>query len=68
VRGRKADIEYTIKSILGTFVSQEIILGYNGPTVKDSPNDPREVLVNFEIEAVYPLNYVTITFGFSSQG
>ena len=66
--GRKADIEYTIKSILGTFVSQEIILGYNGPTVKDSPNDPREVLVNFEIEAVYPLNYVTITFGFSSQG
>ena len=47
-------------------MSQEIILGYQGLSVKDSPDDPREVLVNFEIEAVYPLNYVTITFGFAA--
>ena len=64
--GRKADIQYTINSILSQFMSQEIILGFQGLTVKDSPDDPREVLVNFEIEAVYPLNYVTITFGFAA--
>ena len=64
----KSNIKYTINSILSQFVSQEIILGYSGPTVKDSPDDPREVLVNFEIEAVYPLNYITISFGFSSTG
>jgi len=64
--GRKADIQYTISSILSQFMSQEIILGYQGLSVKDSPDDPREVLVNFEIEAVYPLNYVTITFGFAA--
>lgn len=64
--GRKADIQYTINSILSQFVSQEILIGYTGLAVKDSPDDPREVLVNFEIEAVYPLNYVTITFGFAA--
>ena len=64
--GRKADIQYTINSILTQFISQEILLGFQGLTVKDSPDDPREVLVNFEIEAVYPLNYVTITFGFAA--
>ena len=64
----KANIQFSINSILSQFVSQEIILGYSGPTVKDSPDDPREVLVNFEIEAVYPLNYITISFGFSSSG
>lgn len=64
----KTNIQFTVNSILSQFVSQEIILGYTGPTVKDSPDDPREVLVNFEIEAVYPLNYITISFGFSSTG
>ena len=64
--GRKADISYTINSILSQFVSQEILLGYSGVSVKDSPDDPREILVNFEIEAVYPLNYVTISFGFAA--
>lgn len=64
----KTNVQFTVNSILSQFVSQEIILGYTGPTVKDSPNDPREILVNFEIEAVYPLNYITISFGFSSQG
>jgi len=64
----KTNIQYTVNSILSQFVAQNIILGYTGPVVKDSPNDPREVLVNFEIEAVYPLNYITISFGFSSTG
>ena len=64
----KGNIQFTVNSILSQFVAQNIILGYSGPNVKDSPNDPREVLVDFEIEAVYPLNYITISFGFSSTG
>ena len=64
----KTNIKFTVENILSQFVAQEIILGFNGPTVKDNPLDPREVLVNFEIEAVYPLNYITISFGFSSNG
>ena len=64
----KSNVQYSINSILSQFVSQEIILGYTGPSVSDSPDDPREILVKFEIEAVYPLNYITISFGFSSTG
>jgi hypothetical protein len=62
----KTNIKFTVNSILSQFVSQEIILSYTGPTVKDSADDPREVLVNFEIEAVSPLNYITISFGMSA--
>lgn len=64
----KGNVKFTITSILNQFISQEIIIGYSGLTVTDSTTDAREVLVNFEIEAVYPLNYVTISYGFSSTG
>lgn len=63
-----SNVKFSITSILNQFINQEIILGYQGLTVKKSPNDPREILVNFEIEAVYPLNFVTISFGFASTG
>ena len=66
--GARADIKFSIESILSQFINQEIIIGYSGLSVKQSSLDPREVLVNFEIEAVYPLNYITISFGFSSTG
>lgn len=62
-----ADVQYTIKSILNQFISQTIIIGYDSLTVKKSTDDPREILVSFQIEAVYPLNYITISFGFSSN-
>jgi hypothetical protein len=62
----KTNIKFTVNSTLSQFVSQEIILSYTGPTVKDSPDDPREVLVNFEIEAVSPLNYITISFSMNA--
>jgi hypothetical protein len=61
-----SDIQYTISSILNQFVSQEVLLGYQGLTVKRSKDDPRQVDVKFEIEAVYPLNYINISFGFAS--
>jgi len=64
----KNNIKFTVSNILNQFIAQEIILGFNGLTVKDNPLDPREVLVNFELEAVYPLNYITITFSFAATG
>jgi hypothetical protein len=61
-----SDVQYTITNILNQFISQEIILGFNGLSVKRNSNDPRQVDVRFEIEAVYPLNYIGITFGFAA--
>lgn len=61
-----ADVQYTITSILNQFISQQIIIGFSGLTVKRSKDDPRQIDVNFQIEAVYPLNYINITFGFSA--
>ena len=61
-----SDVTYTLSSILGQFVSQEIILGFSNLSVKRSKEDPRQIDVKFEIEAVYPLNYINISFGFSA--
>jgi hypothetical protein len=62
-----SDVQYTISSLLNQFVSQSILLGYSGLTVKRSKEDPRQIDVKFEIEAVYPLNYISITFGFAAN-
>lgn len=59
------DIESTLISILNGFQARSIILGYNGVTVKRSAIDVRQVDIQFEIEAVYPLNYIDVTFSFS---
>lgn len=61
-----SDITYTIQSILGQFITQEIILGFSSLSVKRSKEDPRQIDVSFEVEAVYPLNYINISFGFST--
>ena len=63
-----SDITYTLQSILGQFITQEIIISYDSLTVKRSSDDPRQIDVSFEIEAVYPLNYISIQFGFSVNG
>lgn len=59
-----SDVELTITSILKQFISSEIILGYEGLSVKRNKDNPTQIDVRFEIEAVYPLNYINITFGF----
>lgn len=61
-----ADVQYTITSILNQFISQQILIGFSGLSVKRSKDDPRQIDVKFEIEAVYPLNYINISFGFSA--
>lgn len=60
-----SDVESTSLSILNQFISQEVILGFGGLSVKRGKDDPRQLDVKFEIEAVYPLNYIMIEFGFS---
>lgn len=62
-----SDVQYTISSILNVFVSQSILLGFSGLSVKRSKEDPRQIDVKFEIEAVYPLNYISISFGFTAN-
>jgi hypothetical protein len=62
-----SDVQYTISSILNAFVSQSILLGFSGLSVKRSKEDPRQIDVKFEIEAVYPLNYISISFGFTAN-
>lgn len=59
------DVQTTLTNILSQFISQEVIIGYEGVNVKRSPDDPRAIDVSFEIEAVYPLNYINISFSFS---
>lgn len=59
------DVESTLLNILNQFIRMQIIIGYNGISVKRSKDDPRQIDVKFEIEAVYPLNYIMIEFGFS---
>lgn len=61
-----ADVQYTITNILNQFISQEIILGFSNLVVKRNKDNPTQIDVRFEIEAVYPLNYIEITFGFSA--
>lgn len=61
-----ADVQYTMSSLLNQLIAQQIILGFDGLSVKRSSEDPRQIDVTFQIEAVYPLNYISISFGFSA--
>lgn len=61
-----ADIEYTLKSLLSKYINDGIIINYEDLVVSRDLDDPRQLNVNFLIEAVYPLNYINITFGFST--
>ena len=61
-----SDMEFTLKSLLGKYMDDSIIINYEDLVVARDLSDPRQVNVRFLIEAVYPLNYIDITFGFST--
>lgn len=61
-----SDMEFTLKSLLNKYVNDSIIINYEDLVVARDLSDPRQVNVKFLIEAVYPLNYIDITFGFST--
>ncbi len=60
-----SSIKSTLQSVLNQMVAQNIILSYNIASVATSVNNPTQVNVSFQIEAVYPLNYIMIEFGLS---
>lgn len=61
-----ADVEFTLKGLLNKYISDDIIINYEDLVVARDLEDPRQLNVRFLIEAVYPLNYIDITFGFST--
>lgn len=61
-----SDMEFTLKSLLNKYVNDSIIINYEDLAVARDVSDPRQVNIKFLIEAVYPLNYIDITFGFST--
>ena len=61
------DVEYTLTQILNTLASSEIIIGYDNLSVKRDTSNPMQINIRFFVEAVYPLNFIEIAFGFSTQ-
>lgn len=61
-----ADVEFTLKALLNKYIGDGIIINYEDLVVARDLDDPRQLNVRFLIEAVYPLNYIDITFGFST--
>ena len=59
------DVESTLSNILAQLRAQEVIIDYANVSVKRSSEDPRAIDVSFEIEAVYPLNFINIAFSFA---
>ena len=60
------DIEYTLTQLLNTLAAAETIIGYEGVSVTRDIDNPMQVNIRFFIEAVYPLNFLEVEFGFST--
>ena len=61
------DVEYAVTQLLNTMITNETILGYEGLQVKRDIDNPMQINIIFYIEAVYPLNFIEIKFGFSTS-
>lgn len=62
VNGMESDVEMSTKSLLSNFVDADIIREARNVKATRNPLDDREIKVTFEILAVYPLKWITITF------
>ena len=60
------DINYSLQQMFTTLINSEIILGYEGLSVKRDIENPMQINISFFIEAIYPLNFIEIKFGFST--
>ena len=71
-KGRKntpsivSDINYTMTNVLNQAIASSIILGYSGLSIKRNSLNPTQIDIRFEISAVYPLNYIEISFSFAA--
>jgi hypothetical protein len=61
------DVEYSLTQLFNQYIAEQIIIGIEGLVVKRDLDDPRQINVKFFIEAIYPLNYIEISFGFSTN-
>ena len=60
------DINYSLQQMFVSLINSEIILGYEGLSVKRDIENPMQINITFFIEAIYPLNFIEIKFGFST--
>lgn len=60
------DVEYTLTQILNTLAAAETIVSYEGVSVTRDIDNPMQINIRFFIEAVYPLNFLEVEFGFST--
>ena len=61
------DIKYTLTQIFAKETANEIIMGVDNLSVSRDAGIPTKININFMIEAIYPLNYIDINFGFSTE-
>jgi len=57
-----ADVELTVQSILSQLVSQGVLNGFQNIKVRVNPQEPRQIDVQFDIQPVFPLNWIFIRF------
>lgn len=60
------DVEYALTQLLNKYIADDIIIRVEELTVKRNQKNPSQIDVKFLIEAVYPLNFIDISFGYST--
>lgn len=60
------ELQSAFSIMLNSLVSKEIILGVQNLQVVRDPYEPRQINISFQIEAIYPLNWIDIEFGFAA--
>lgn len=56
------DVAISTESILKSLISQQLITAYANVRVEVDPQEPRQVNVSFDIQPVFPLNWIRIDF------
>lgn len=60
------ELQSAFTIMLNSLVSKDIILGVQNLQVARDPYEPRQINISFQIEAIYPLNWIDIEFGFAA--
>ena len=55
-------VKSNVQGVLENSVSDDVIVAYDGLTVRQSVSDPSVVEVKFAYKPAYPLNYIVISF------
>lgn len=55
-------VKSNVQGVLESAVSDDVIVGYSGLTLRQRPDDPSVIEVKFAYKPAYPLNYIVISF------